>query len=136
MKALVLTGPREFSYQDVETPVPGPGEVRVQIRVCAVCGSDVHGMDGSTGRRRPPLIMGHEAAGDSGAAHELRMDAARADSDADVDADVYAAADAGAAADTNADADADADANAGAGSEQRLEISADQVAEYLMRRSP
>ena len=46
MKALVLTGPREFSYQDVETPVPGPGEVRVRIRVCAVCGSDVHGIDG------------------------------------------------------------------------------------------
>ena len=63
MKALVLTGPREFFYQDVETPVPGPGEVRVRIRVCAVCGSDVHGIDGSTGRRRPPVIMGHEASG-------------------------------------------------------------------------
>ena len=63
MKALVLTGPREFSYQDVETPVPGPGEARVRIRVCAVCGSDVHGIDGSTGRRRPPVIMGHEASG-------------------------------------------------------------------------
>jgi len=32
-------------------------------KACAVCGSDVHGMDGSTGRRRPPIIMGHEAAG-------------------------------------------------------------------------
>lgn len=63
MKALVLTGPREFSYQDVITPVPGPGEVRVRVRVCAVCGSDVHGSDGSTGRRRPPVIMGHEASG-------------------------------------------------------------------------
>lgn len=63
MKALVLTGPRQFSYQEVETPLPGPGEVRIHIRVCAVCGSDVHGIDGSTGRRRPPVIMGHEASG-------------------------------------------------------------------------
>jgi L-iditol 2-dehydrogenase len=30
---------------------------------CGICGSDVHGMDGSTGRRRPPIVMGHEAAG-------------------------------------------------------------------------
>lgn len=36
MKALVLTGPRQFSYQEVETPLPGPGEVRIHIRVCAV----------------------------------------------------------------------------------------------------
>lgn len=63
MKALVLTGPRQFSYQEVDTPHPGPGEVRIHIRVCAVCGSDVHGIDGSTGRRRPPVIMGHEASG-------------------------------------------------------------------------
>jgi (R,R)-butanediol dehydrogenase/meso-butanediol dehydrogenase/diacetyl reductase/L-iditol 2-dehydrogenase len=30
----------------------------------AICGSDVHGFDGSTGRRKPPVIMGHEAAGE------------------------------------------------------------------------
>lgn len=63
MKALVLTGARQFSYEEVPTPIPGPGEVRVKIKMCAVCGSDVHGSDGSTGRRRPPVIMGHEAAG-------------------------------------------------------------------------
>ena len=34
------------------------------MRACGICGSDVHGMDGSTGRRIPPLIMGHEAAGE------------------------------------------------------------------------
>ena len=33
------------------------------MKACGICGSDVHGMDGSTGRRRPPIIMGHEAAG-------------------------------------------------------------------------
>jgi L-iditol 2-dehydrogenase len=30
---------------------------------CGICGSDVHGLDGSTGRRIPPIIMGHEASG-------------------------------------------------------------------------
>jgi len=35
----------------------------VAVKACGICGSDVHGMDGSTGRRRPPIIMGHEAAG-------------------------------------------------------------------------
>ena len=38
-------------------------EVLVRVQACGICGSDVHGMDGSTGRRRPPIIMGHEAAG-------------------------------------------------------------------------
>ena len=40
-----------------------PEEVLVRVKACGICGSDVHGMDGSTGRRRPPIIMGHEAAG-------------------------------------------------------------------------
>jgi L-iditol 2-dehydrogenase len=35
----------------------------VRVRACGICGSDVHGFDGSTGRRIPPLVMGHEAAG-------------------------------------------------------------------------
>ncbi|MDD4787515.1 MAG: alcohol dehydrogenase catalytic domain-containing protein, partial [Pirellulales bacterium] len=37
--------------------------VLVEVKVCGICGSDVHGMDGSTGRRKPPIIMGHEASG-------------------------------------------------------------------------
>ena len=40
-----------------------PNEVLVRIKACGICGSDVHGLDGSTGRRIPPLIMGHEASG-------------------------------------------------------------------------
>jgi L-iditol 2-dehydrogenase len=37
--------------------------VLIQVKACGICGSDVHGMDGSSGRRIPPLIMGHEASG-------------------------------------------------------------------------
>jgi L-iditol 2-dehydrogenase len=45
-------------------PVPAAGEILVRVRACGICGSDVHGLDGSTGRRIPPLVMGHEAAGE------------------------------------------------------------------------
>jgi threonine dehydrogenase-like Zn-dependent dehydrogenase len=63
MKALVLEAPGRLVYRDVPAPEPTPNEVLVAVRACGICGSDVHGLDGSTGRRIPPLIMGHEAAG-------------------------------------------------------------------------
>lgn len=63
MKALVLTAYDRLEYLDWQDPVPAPNEVIVQVRSCGICGSDVHGMDGSTGRRIPPIIMGHEASG-------------------------------------------------------------------------
>ena len=63
MKALVLKEYKKFEIQDV--PIPGiqPDEVLVKVMAVGICGSDVHGMDGSTGRRIPPIIMGHEASG-------------------------------------------------------------------------
>ena len=63
MKALTLTEYNHISYGDVPDPQVEDDEVLVRVRACGICGSDVHGMDGSTGRRRPPVIMGHEAAG-------------------------------------------------------------------------
>jgi L-iditol 2-dehydrogenase len=46
------------------TPQIADDEVLVRVRACGICGSDIHGYDGSTGRRIPPLVMGHEAAGE------------------------------------------------------------------------
>jgi L-iditol 2-dehydrogenase len=63
MKALILKDYMQFAYEDFPQPKAGPGEVLVRVGGCGICGSDVHGMDGSTGRRRPPIVMGHEAAG-------------------------------------------------------------------------
>lgn len=63
MKALVLEEYNKFVLKEVEKPRIQPDEVLVRIQACSICGSDVHGMDGSTGRRIPPVIMGHEAAG-------------------------------------------------------------------------
>lgn len=63
MKALVMHEYKHLTYQDVPTPAPKAGEVLIRVQACSVCGSDVHGFDGSSGRRRPPVIMGHEASG-------------------------------------------------------------------------
>jgi 2-desacetyl-2-hydroxyethyl bacteriochlorophyllide A dehydrogenase len=63
MKALVLKAYNQLVYQDVPEPTVQADDVLIQVKACGICGSDVHGLDGSTGRRIPPLIMGHEAAG-------------------------------------------------------------------------
>jgi L-iditol 2-dehydrogenase len=63
MKAMVLTAYRKLEIRDVPRPEPGAGEVLVSVVACGICGSDVHGYDGTSGRRIPPLVMGHEAAG-------------------------------------------------------------------------
>jgi len=63
MKALVLQEYRKLVYQDVPLPEMQDDEVLIRVKAVGICGSDVHGMDGSTGRRIPPIIMGHEAAG-------------------------------------------------------------------------
>jgi len=63
MNALLLKQYRQLELVDMPAPKPGPGEVLVRVHSCGICGSDVHGFDGSTGRRVPPLVMGHEAAG-------------------------------------------------------------------------
>lgn len=63
MKALLLTAPRKLEMVEAPTPDIGPTDLLVRVKACGICGSDVHGYDGSSGRRIPPLIMGHEAAG-------------------------------------------------------------------------
>lgn len=63
MKALLLTAPSTFEYIEFPAPTPDHGEVLIQIAACGICGSDIHGMDGRSGRRIPPIVMGHEAAG-------------------------------------------------------------------------
>ncbi|TWU04661.1 galactitol-1-phosphate 5-dehydrogenase [Stieleria varia] len=63
MKALLLTEYKTMEVTDVAEPEVGADDVLVQVQACGICGSDIHGYDGSTGRRIPPLVMGHEAAG-------------------------------------------------------------------------
>jgi L-iditol 2-dehydrogenase len=64
MKALNLKAYNQLAVEEWPTPSLEPHEVLVRVAACGICGSDVHGVDGSTGRRVPPIIMGHEAAGE------------------------------------------------------------------------
>jgi L-iditol 2-dehydrogenase len=63
VKALLLSKYKHLEIADLPDPIPGQGEVLVNVAACGICGSDVHGYDGSSGRRIPPIVMGHEAAG-------------------------------------------------------------------------
>ena len=63
MQALQLMEYKKLQLVDLPMPQPAADEVLIHIAACGICGSDVHGYDGSTGRRIPPLVMGHEAAG-------------------------------------------------------------------------
>jgi L-iditol 2-dehydrogenase len=63
MKALLLSEYNRLDVVDVPMPRPSADEILVRVEACGICGSDVHGYDGSSGRRIPPIIMGHEAAG-------------------------------------------------------------------------
>ena len=63
MRALLLSEYKKLSVVEMPTPEIGDDEALVRVRACGICGSDIHGYDGSTGRRIPPLVMGHEAAG-------------------------------------------------------------------------
>jgi len=63
MKAMLLTEYKNLTVTEFPKPEITANDVLVQVRACGICGSDIHGYDGSTGRRIPPLVMGHEAAG-------------------------------------------------------------------------
>jgi L-iditol 2-dehydrogenase len=63
MKSLLLSEYNRFDIVDTPVPSPAADEVLIRVEACGICGSDVHGYDGSSGRRIPPIVMGHEAAG-------------------------------------------------------------------------
>lgn len=63
MKALLLSAYNHLEIAEMPPPEPAADELLIRVHACGICGSDVHGYDGSTGRRVPPIVMGHEAAG-------------------------------------------------------------------------
>ena len=63
MKSLLLSAYNELLYTDMPDPEVLDDDVLIRVMRCGICGSDVHGMDGSSGRRIPPIVMGHEASG-------------------------------------------------------------------------
>lgn len=63
MKVLLLSAYKQLEMTEMPAPEPAEDELLVRVEACGICGSDVHGYDGASGRRIPPLVMGHEAAG-------------------------------------------------------------------------
>ena len=63
MKALVFHGDHDLRFEEVPIPRMGEDEVLVKVKAVGICGSDVHGYLGKTGRRTPPMVMGHEFSG-------------------------------------------------------------------------
>ncbi len=63
MKALVYTDTNQVIYRDEPDPVPSAGDVLVKVEATGICGSDMHAYHGKDPRRVPPLILGHEVAG-------------------------------------------------------------------------
>lgn len=63
MKALMYEGPRRMPVVDIEEPFPKDNEVKIRVKYCGICGSDLHGYTGESGRKIPPMIMGHEFSG-------------------------------------------------------------------------
>ena len=64
MQAVVFHAPWEMKLERLPKPEPAPGEVLVKMKAVGICGSDVHGFTGESGRRAPGMVMGHEAAGE------------------------------------------------------------------------
>ena len=63
MKFLQFNGPWQFSIEEAPTPSFGPQELLIRSDAVGICGSDVHGFTGESGRRKAGMVMGHEAAG-------------------------------------------------------------------------
>lgn len=63
MKALVYQGPWTMTLENVPEPTVGDDDLLIEVASVGICGSDVHGFIGKTGRRKPPMIMGHELSG-------------------------------------------------------------------------
>ena len=68
MKAMVLNhiGPIDsapLELAEVATPEPGPNEVRVRVRCCAICRTDLHVVEGDLPKQKPAIIPGHQVVG-------------------------------------------------------------------------
>ena len=65
MQVLMFTDIRKHELRSIPIPqLEKPDDVILKVKTVGVCGSDLHGYTGQSGRRKPPMIMGHEATAD------------------------------------------------------------------------
>jgi len=62
-RVMVYDGPHHVHIEERDIPPPGVGEVQIRVAYTGICGSDLHGYTGKSGRRVPGMVMGHEASG-------------------------------------------------------------------------
>jgi L-iditol 2-dehydrogenase len=63
MKQAMLVDEKRIEVREVPEPVPGPGDVLIQVKRSGICGSDLHTYKGENPLLKPPLVMGHEFSG-------------------------------------------------------------------------
>ena len=63
LRAQASIGTAPLEPAEIAPPAPGPGEVRVRIRCCATCRTDLHVIEGDLAPRRLPIVPGHQAVG-------------------------------------------------------------------------
>jgi propanol-preferring alcohol dehydrogenase len=68
MRAMVLTEQRSIEssplqLRDVPLPTPDAGQVRIQVRVCGICHTDLHTVEGDVALQKTPVIPGHQIIG-------------------------------------------------------------------------
>jgi propanol-preferring alcohol dehydrogenase len=64
VRAMILGVPGEpLRAAEVSIPEPGPGQVLLRVRACAVCRTDLHVVDGELPNPKLPLIPGHQIVG-------------------------------------------------------------------------
>ena len=63
MRAIVFSGPGQFSLEEVPEPIPGPRDVVVRVEAVGICGTDIHVLDGEFAPTIFPIIPGHETSG-------------------------------------------------------------------------
>ncbi|MYJ79278.1 MAG: alcohol dehydrogenase catalytic domain-containing protein, partial [Caldilineaceae bacterium SB0670_bin_27] len=64
MQALVWTAPETMEMQEQPDPTPVANEVVIRVAYAGICGSELSGFLGHNALRTPPLVMGHEFAGE------------------------------------------------------------------------
>lgn len=64
MKAIVLKGPNDFSFETIEDPVPSPGDVEIKVHIAGICGTDLILLRGKNPYVPYPIVPGHEYMGE------------------------------------------------------------------------
>ncbi|MBD3161118.1 MAG: zinc-binding alcohol dehydrogenase family protein [Candidatus Eisenbacteria bacterium] len=64
MRAMILDEPgRPLRFAEIDAPSPGAGEIRLKVRVCGICRTDLHVVDGDLPEPKLPLVLGHQIVG-------------------------------------------------------------------------